>query len=173
MRSWKSLRLTSHTWLGLNPQIGRPLSRIVVPLVYFLLFSFCNFFAIPIRFLKSSGQKWRGQTPKEFNNIWYVASRDQYAIFKTPSYLKFALFKKNKSTLMRHTIGRNVCRITRAKNACSIYWMGLFQCLWKINEDYLRNLTCWKNIKNSQKMTYFVDQFYFIFYVFLIFFILC
>jgi hypothetical protein len=26
-------------------------------------------FAIPIRFLKSSGQKWRGQTPKEFNNI--------------------------------------------------------------------------------------------------------
>jgi hypothetical protein len=34
MRSWKSLRLTSHTWLGLNPQIGRPLSRIVVPLVY-------------------------------------------------------------------------------------------------------------------------------------------
>jgi hypothetical protein len=36
MRSWKSLRLTSHTWLGLNPQIGRPLSRIVVPLVYLL-----------------------------------------------------------------------------------------------------------------------------------------
>jgi hypothetical protein len=34
MRSWKSLWLTSHTWLGLNPQIGRPLSRIVVPLVY-------------------------------------------------------------------------------------------------------------------------------------------
>jgi hypothetical protein len=34
MRSWKSHRLTSHTWLGLNPQIGRPLSRIVVPLVY-------------------------------------------------------------------------------------------------------------------------------------------
>jgi hypothetical protein len=41
MRSWKSLRLTSHTWLdwlGLNPQIGRPLSRIVVPLVYFYFF---------------------------------------------------------------------------------------------------------------------------------------
>jgi hypothetical protein len=37
MRSWKSLRLTSHTWLGLNPQIGRPLSRIVVALVYFFL----------------------------------------------------------------------------------------------------------------------------------------
>jgi hypothetical protein len=33
----KSLWLTSHTWLGLNPQIGRPLSRIVVPLVYFCL----------------------------------------------------------------------------------------------------------------------------------------
>jgi hypothetical protein len=30
MRSWKSHRLTSHTWLGLNPQIGRLLSRIVV-----------------------------------------------------------------------------------------------------------------------------------------------
>jgi hypothetical protein len=29
MRRWKSHRLTSHTWLGLNPQIGRPLSRIV------------------------------------------------------------------------------------------------------------------------------------------------
>jgi hypothetical protein len=25
-------------WLGLNPQIGRPLSRIVVPLVYFFIF---------------------------------------------------------------------------------------------------------------------------------------
>jgi hypothetical protein len=37
MRSWKSLRLTSHTWLGLNPQIGRPLSRIVVPLVYLFI----------------------------------------------------------------------------------------------------------------------------------------
>jgi hypothetical protein len=37
MRSWKSHRLTSHTRLGLNPQIGRPLSRIVVPLVYGLL----------------------------------------------------------------------------------------------------------------------------------------
>jgi hypothetical protein len=38
MQSWKSLGLTSHTWLGLNPQIGRPLSRIVVPLVYFVYF---------------------------------------------------------------------------------------------------------------------------------------
>jgi hypothetical protein len=38
MRSWKSHRLTSHTWLGLNLQIGRPLSRIVVPLVYFYLY---------------------------------------------------------------------------------------------------------------------------------------
>jgi hypothetical protein len=38
MRSWKSHRLTSHTWLGLNPQIGRPLSRIVGPigLLFFL-----------------------------------------------------------------------------------------------------------------------------------------
>jgi hypothetical protein len=37
MRSWKSHRITSHTWLGLNPQIGRPLSRIVVPLVYLFM----------------------------------------------------------------------------------------------------------------------------------------
>jgi hypothetical protein len=32
------VRPCSHTWLGLNPQIGRPLSMIVVPLVYFVLF---------------------------------------------------------------------------------------------------------------------------------------
>jgi hypothetical protein len=41
MRSWKSLRLTSHAWLGLNPQIERPLSRIVVPLVYFFITGHC------------------------------------------------------------------------------------------------------------------------------------
>jgi hypothetical protein len=35
--------------------------------------------------LKSSGEKWKGQTPKEFINTCYVASRDQYATFKTPS----------------------------------------------------------------------------------------
>jgi hypothetical protein len=34
MQSWKSHRLTSHTWLGLNPQIGRPLSRIVGAIVF-------------------------------------------------------------------------------------------------------------------------------------------
>jgi hypothetical protein len=43
MRSWKSLRLTSHTWLGLNPHIGRPLSRIVVPLVYFFFKALYHF----------------------------------------------------------------------------------------------------------------------------------
>jgi hypothetical protein len=38
MRSWKSRRLTSHTWLGVNPQIGRPLSRIVgaIDLFFFI-----------------------------------------------------------------------------------------------------------------------------------------
>jgi hypothetical protein len=36
MRSWKSHRFTLHTWLGLNPQIERPHSRIVVQLVFFL-----------------------------------------------------------------------------------------------------------------------------------------
>jgi hypothetical protein len=38
MRSWKSHRLTSHTWLGFNPQIGRPLSRIVGDIGFFFLF---------------------------------------------------------------------------------------------------------------------------------------
>jgi hypothetical protein len=38
MRSWKGHRFTSNTWLGLNPQIGRPLSRIVVPLVIFSVY---------------------------------------------------------------------------------------------------------------------------------------
>jgi hypothetical protein len=51
MRSWKSLRLTSHTWLGLNPQIGRPLSRIVVPLVCFFLGKFMIVFNYFPRFL--------------------------------------------------------------------------------------------------------------------------
>jgi hypothetical protein len=46
MRSWKSHRLTSHTRLGLNPQIGRHLSRIIVPLVYFFFF-FLWFHKIP------------------------------------------------------------------------------------------------------------------------------
>jgi hypothetical protein len=37
MRSWKSLgKVTSHTWLGLTPQIGRPLSRIVGAIGFFL-----------------------------------------------------------------------------------------------------------------------------------------
>jgi hypothetical protein len=36
MRSWKSHRLTSYRWLGLNPHIGRPLSRIVGAIGFFL-----------------------------------------------------------------------------------------------------------------------------------------
>jgi hypothetical protein len=40
MRSWKSHRLTSHTWLGLNPQIGRPFSRIVGAIGFFLQVTF-------------------------------------------------------------------------------------------------------------------------------------
>jgi hypothetical protein len=36
VRSWKSHRLTSHTGLGLNPQIERPLSRIVGAIGWFL-----------------------------------------------------------------------------------------------------------------------------------------
>jgi hypothetical protein len=35
MRGWKSHRLTSHTWLGLTPQIGRPFSRIVGAIGFF------------------------------------------------------------------------------------------------------------------------------------------
>jgi hypothetical protein len=42
MSSWKSHRLTSHTWLGLNPQFGRPLSRIVGAIGLFFLFFFEN-----------------------------------------------------------------------------------------------------------------------------------
>jgi hypothetical protein len=37
MRIWKSHRLTSHTWIGLNPQIGRP-QGLSVPLVYFYFY---------------------------------------------------------------------------------------------------------------------------------------
>jgi hypothetical protein len=45
MRSWKSHRLTSHTWLGLNPQIGRPLSRIVGAIGLFFLYF--DYFSLP------------------------------------------------------------------------------------------------------------------------------
>jgi hypothetical protein len=30
----------SHTWLGINPQTGRPLSRMVVPLIYWFIFHY-------------------------------------------------------------------------------------------------------------------------------------
>jgi hypothetical protein len=43
MRSWKSHRFTLHTWLGLNPQIGRPLSRIVGAIGLFCL---CLYFLV-------------------------------------------------------------------------------------------------------------------------------
>jgi hypothetical protein len=42
MRSWKSHRLTSHTWLGLNSQIGRPLSKIVCAIGLFVFFIVCQ-----------------------------------------------------------------------------------------------------------------------------------
>jgi hypothetical protein len=35
MSSWKSHRLTSHTWLGLNPQLGNLSQGLSVPLFYF------------------------------------------------------------------------------------------------------------------------------------------
>jgi hypothetical protein len=38
MRGWKSHRLTSHTWLGLTPQIGRPFSRIVGAIGFFFIY---------------------------------------------------------------------------------------------------------------------------------------
>jgi hypothetical protein len=38
MWSWKSHRVISHTWLGLNPQIGRPLSRIFGAIGLFFYF---------------------------------------------------------------------------------------------------------------------------------------
>jgi hypothetical protein len=64
MRSWKSLRLTSHTWLGLNPQIGRPLSRIVVPLVYLFFFVYFFLFTIVMKVLISCTEK-----PKKFIEV--------------------------------------------------------------------------------------------------------
>jgi hypothetical protein len=53
MRSWKSHRLTSHTWLGLNPQIGRPLSRIVgaVGLFFGLYAKIKTFHSTVVRFV--------------------------------------------------------------------------------------------------------------------------
>jgi hypothetical protein len=44
MRSWKSHRLTSHTWLDLNPQIVRSLSSIVGDIGLFLYRSRLNHF---------------------------------------------------------------------------------------------------------------------------------
>jgi hypothetical protein len=60
-----------------------------------LYFHFEIFLQFPNDFWNLQDKR-RGQTPKKINNIWYVASRDQYATFKTPSYLKFTLFKKIK-----------------------------------------------------------------------------
>jgi hypothetical protein len=48
MRSWKSHRLTSHTWLGLNPQIGRPLSRTVGAICVFLAIVLTDMFKIKL-----------------------------------------------------------------------------------------------------------------------------
>jgi hypothetical protein len=60
MPSWKSHRLTSHTWLGLNPQIGRPLSKIVVPLVY-LFFIFITQQETPLRKSKICTVRFQSQ----------------------------------------------------------------------------------------------------------------
>jgi hypothetical protein len=37
MNNKTGIEVAIHTWLGRNPQFGRPLSRIVVPLVYFFI----------------------------------------------------------------------------------------------------------------------------------------
>jgi hypothetical protein len=53
MQSLKSHRLTSHKWLGLNPQIGRPLSRIVGAIglfCFFILLVYEDFLFKPKKF---------------------------------------------------------------------------------------------------------------------------
>jgi hypothetical protein len=69
MQSWKSHRLTSHTWLGLNPQIGRPLSRIVVPLVYF----FISFTSLKWFYMLKSVEKWLCKMAVQSIKQWLVA----------------------------------------------------------------------------------------------------
>jgi hypothetical protein len=51
MRSWKSHRLTSHTWLVLNPQIGRLLSRIVGAIgLFFFIGSHDQYYVVVFAF---------------------------------------------------------------------------------------------------------------------------
>jgi hypothetical protein len=84
MRSWKSYRLTSHTWLGLNPQIGRPLSRIVVPLVYFY-FLFMKKYTF-------GGLKGKNRPPEPKNGIWGLKSVWSCDIFIDQ---EFNIYEKN------------------------------------------------------------------------------
>jgi hypothetical protein len=72
MQSWKSLRLTSHTWLGLNPQIGRPLSRIVVPLVYF--------FYLYMLGTRRSMEEWR-EVDAMYTDFWKAFDKAHDGLF--------------------------------------------------------------------------------------------
>jgi hypothetical protein len=56
MRSWKSHRLTSHTWLGLNPKIGRPLSRTVGAIGLFLFI--ISISTVVVTVVKAPFWKW-------------------------------------------------------------------------------------------------------------------
>jgi hypothetical protein len=100
MRSWKSLRLTSHTWLGLNPQIGRPLSRIVVPLVFFFFF----LATIP------HARVWFSHHACDFDTllvIWTKSARLWYEgyVFVTP--FSFLLFWTFNSSVFLCTVKKN------------------------------------------------------------------
>jgi hypothetical protein len=106
MRSWKNLRLTSHTWLGLNPQIGRPLSRIVVPLVYL-------FFFISKKYFEMSFQTFQTIfTLKNNNNlvINYQALRKKVLLYYYGERLKrnefsyFACTQTVQNIIRRKTI---------------------------------------------------------------------
>jgi hypothetical protein len=71
MRSWQSHRLTLHTWLGLNPEIGRPLSRI---------FGDISFFFIMLTIPK-----------------WYITSRNS----KIPQFLNYLNYLRESKRILK------------------------------------------------------------------------
>jgi hypothetical protein len=96
MRSWKSLRLTSHTWLGLNPQIGRPLSRIVVPLIYYFYFHFITVFTVFTVFYLTNLSDW-GCLSMFMDGRFIIMARISFEIIVSDKTLKKIkkVFRKN------------------------------------------------------------------------------
>jgi hypothetical protein len=102
MRSWKSLRLTSHTRLGLNPQIGRPLSRIVVALVYFFEYKrktrWIKFFLQYCWYKFIVDTKAKKNLQSCTTKFWLVL----YSL-KSPNFLRWLLFNLKKPKFKRGT----------------------------------------------------------------------